>query len=234
MLPLRYFRNEAQGPALARNHALREARGEYVAFTDDDCLPCPDWLQAYERAFELHRAACLGGRIVNFPEDGIFGVASQMLITFLYENAGRAGCVPAFFCSNNLAFRRTAVLAIGGFQEGFPLAAAEDRDICARWATHGELHFVPEAAVQHCQDLNAISFCSQHFRYGRGAFHFWSQRRAEGRAVRKMAPASFYVAMLLFPFGQTGALRALAISTLLALSQLCCAAGYFAERMKRR
>ncbi len=231
-LPLRYFRNHDQGPARARNHALRHARGEYVVFTDDDCLPRTDWLRAYDRAFYLHPGACLGGGVVGFPEDGIFGVASQTLISFLYEYNRTASTLSGFFCSNNLAFGRAALLDLGGFEEAFPLAAAEDRDLCARWAARGELHFVPEAVVEHRQDLNAVSFCAQHFRYGRGAFQFWSRRCAEGHAGRRLAPWGFYRRMLLYPFPRTSLTRALAISALLALSQAFGAAGYFAERLK--
>jgi len=40
-----------QGSYAARNRALREARGELLAFTDSDCAPEPGWLQAIDRAF---------------------------------------------------------------------------------------------------------------------------------------------------------------------------------------
>ena len=40
-----------QGPASARNTGAAKARGRYLAFTDDDCSPAPDWLQKLEERF---------------------------------------------------------------------------------------------------------------------------------------------------------------------------------------
>src|SRR5207247_5933459 len=36
-----------RGPAANRNHGGRLARGNWLAFTDDDCLPSPQWLAAF-------------------------------------------------------------------------------------------------------------------------------------------------------------------------------------------
>jgi glycosyltransferase involved in cell wall biosynthesis len=231
LLPLRYYRHGNRGPARTRNYALHRAQGEYVVFTDDDCAPREDWLTAFDRAFTDHPAAGLGGRIVDAPDNGIYGIASQLLVTFLYDADTSAG-KPKFFCSNNLAFGRQRLLETGGFEEAYPLAAAEDRDICARWLLqHGELHFVQAAVVEHRQDLNLTSFCAQQFRYGRGAFQFWSRRRAEGHSANRLE--SWRWRMFLFPFSRASFPRALSLSALLALSQLACAAGYLAERRKK-
>ena len=231
-LALRCLRNDRKGPAGARNCGLRHARGEFVVFTDDDCLPQADWLTAFERGFHQHPKAGLGGGIVNHPEDGILGVSSQLLVSFLYQYAASHPSNLAFFCSNNLAFPQRDLLNIGGFEERFPLAAAEDRDVCARWARHGQMHFVPDALVQHRQQLNVASFWAQHYRYGRGAAHFWKLRHEQGDAGRRLASLGFYSKMLAFPFLKASFPRALVISALFAISQVACAAGYFAERSR--
>lgn len=233
-LQLRCLRWAPQGPARARNYGLRHATGDYIVFTDDDCAPAPGWLKAFDRAFESCPSAGLGGPVLASPKNGIYGVASQMLVTFLYEYAKANPGQLTFFCSNNLAFPRRSLLDLGGFDETFPLAAGEDRELCDRWIVSHELYFAPAAVVSHRQDLNLVSFCAQHFRYGRGAFHFWAIRQARGGAGLRVQSWRFYWKMLGSPFTREKTMRAMGVSFLLALSQVVNAAGYAAERWKRR
>lgn len=232
---LRYYHFDTpRGPARARNCGLREAQGEYLALTDDDCAPLPGWLSAFDRSIADHPAAAFGGKIVDAVENNLCGRASQLLVTFLYQSLQPGSIVPPFFCSNNLVFPRKALLDLGGFDEKFPLAAAEDRELCARWSQSRELRFVPDAVVRHRQVAGLGSFLNQHFRYGLGAAHFWSTRRASGQPGRRMQPPRFYIAMLGYPFSVEPIPRAAALSLLIAISQIANAAGYFTARAGSR
>jgi glycosyltransferase involved in cell wall biosynthesis len=63
-LPLRRAFEPQQGLSHARNHAVGQARGDYVVWTDDDVLVDEGWLAAYARAVEQHPlAAFFGGPI---------------------------------------------------------------------------------------------------------------------------------------------------------------------------
>lgn len=63
-LPLRPMFEPHPGVSWARNRALKEARGRYICWTDDDVLLGPQWLAAYLEAFERHpEAALFGGPI---------------------------------------------------------------------------------------------------------------------------------------------------------------------------
>jgi cellulose synthase/poly-beta-1,6-N-acetylglucosamine synthase-like glycosyltransferase len=232
-LTLRTFTTAGRGPARARNLALRHALGDYVVFTDDDCRPDSQWLRAFDQAFTQTPSAGLGGRIVDSPENGVCGRASQILVTFLYDYFN-ARHELNFFCSNNFAFPREPLLKIGGFDETFPLAAAEDRDLCARWRRSAELRFIPEAVIEHRQFLNFRTFCRQQYRYGRGAFQFWLRRREHGGGGVRLEHQQFYTRMLGFPFGRAPFGKALAMSLLLVISQFATALGYFEERSKYR
>jgi hypothetical protein len=64
-LPLRLVREPTPGLCAARNRGVREARGRYLCWTDDDTLLDPNWLAAYVEAFARHpNAALFGGRIL--------------------------------------------------------------------------------------------------------------------------------------------------------------------------
>ena len=58
------------GPAAARNKGAIQAGGDYLAFTDDDCIPTADWLSRLSAAFVQYPERMVGGRVVNaLPEN---------------------------------------------------------------------------------------------------------------------------------------------------------------------
>jgi glycosyltransferase involved in cell wall biosynthesis len=64
-LPLRRVREPAVGVSRARNRVVREARGDYICWADDDTILDRGWLAAYLAAFRRHpEAAVFGGRIL--------------------------------------------------------------------------------------------------------------------------------------------------------------------------
>jgi glycosyltransferase involved in cell wall biosynthesis len=62
--PLRYIFEKRQGKSFALNSGVAEAKGEIIAFTDDDVLLHPDWLTNLTRALEGSEYAAVAGRIV--------------------------------------------------------------------------------------------------------------------------------------------------------------------------
>ncbi|MEW5746942.1 MAG: glycosyltransferase [Nitrospirota bacterium] len=63
-LTVRYVFEPQQGLSYARNRGVREARGEIIAFTDDDIVVDALWLRNIVRAFREHDAGCIGGKII--------------------------------------------------------------------------------------------------------------------------------------------------------------------------
>ncbi len=69
-LDLTYVHAPAQNISIARNACLNTARGEWVAFIDDDEIAAPDWLEKhYERAIEGGHDIYLGPVIAQYPDD---------------------------------------------------------------------------------------------------------------------------------------------------------------------
>ena len=229
------------GPAVARNLGARHATRDLIAFTDDDCRPRPDWARQLEEALRATPGAVVGGHTVNALNEDLWSSASQALVTYITARGQQAGGEP-FFASNNFALGRELFCDLSGFDETFPLAGGEDRDMCRRLVEAGcDLVWVPDAVVDHYHHLSARRFWRQHFRYGRAAYQY---HRAQGlrvdptdqnpsRGVWNMR-AKFYLDLVRSPFRYRDAPQRLRIAALLLFSQLPNALGFFAERRSDR
>jgi glycosyltransferase involved in cell wall biosynthesis len=222
------------GPASARNAGAARARGRFLAFTDDDCAPDPGWLAALARAFEARPEAMIGGVTENRVEQNPYADVSQALIAYLYEYYNGNGGV-RFLTSNNMAVPADGFHALGGFSARFPLAAAEDRDLCERWSRAGRaMHLAPDAVVAHHHALTWRTFCRQHFNYGRGAHGFHAARAVRGYGPLRIEPLRFYLGLLRYPLARDRSLSGIRRSVLMGLTQVANAAGFFYEAAMTR
>ena len=130
-LPVR----DSRGPAAARNAGWRFARGGVIAFTDDDCIPEPEWLAAGARAIRKGATGVSGRVVVPLPEDP----------TDYERNA--AGLATAEFVTANCFYLRSALEAVGGFDERFAMAWREDSDLWLNLMGRGETLISAEDAV---------------------------------------------------------------------------------------
>lgn len=222
------------GPAKARNTGANVAKGQYLAFTDDDCTPDPNWLYTLENTFSHFPIALLGGKTINGLPKNSYSTASQLLIDYIYEYYNIDSAQPKFFASNNFAVARDLFNQLGQFDITFPSAAGEDREFCDRWLFHGySLHYVPQAMVYHFHDLNLPKFWRQHFNYGCGAFYYHQIRSRRNQASIKVEPLHFYWRLLLFPFGKKyHYLSKIFLSGLLFISQLANICGFFKTKLE--
>ncbi len=230
-LEITLFKQENQGPATARNTGAKQAKGDLLAFTDDDCKPAPDWLTKLAARFATAPDSMIGGKTLNALPNNLYSTTSQVLIDYLYNYYNLGSKQSNFFASNNFALPSDLFQAVGGFDTTFPLAAGEDREFCDRWLQFGnKMIYAPEVQIYHAHKLTLSSYWRQHFFYGRGAFCFHQVRAKRAHTEVKVEPISFYFNLLKYPLSQPTPQPKLLLSTLLFISQVAGVAGFFWER----
>jgi glycosyltransferase involved in cell wall biosynthesis len=128
-----------RGPARGRNAAWRATRASVVAFTDDDCLPQPGWLEQGLAA--MIDADIVAGRTEPDP--------SQLDLLGPYARTVWPSFAK-FFPTCNVFFRRSDLDAVGGFDESFVGTGGEDTDLALRTMQLGRrAAFVDDALVYH-------------------------------------------------------------------------------------
>jgi glycosyltransferase involved in cell wall biosynthesis len=230
-LALTLIRQLNAGPASARNTGATHATGQFLVFTDDDCVMVPNYLSVLEHHVHRSPDRLIGGQTLNALPDNLCSAASQLLIDYLYSyyNETSEAC---FFASNNFAMPAAQFHTLGGFSTSFPLAAGEDREFCDRWLHQGyKMLYAPTVQIRHAHHLTLQKFWRQHFNYGRGAFCFHQVRAQRSRANIQVEPISFYFNLLRYPFTTTAPHRAIGLGWLLILSQIANVAGFFWERV---
>ena len=225
-LTLTVLRQPNAGPAAARNAGARQARGAYLAFTDDDCAPAEDWLARLAERIERHPGHLIGGGIVNDLPHDRYAVASQLVGDAVVDHYERHGVVERFYSTSNLTVPADEFRRIGGFDERFTEAAGEDYDLCARWHRAAlPSVYAPEAVVRHAHAHTAGSFWRQHFGYGQALLRMRRRMaRRERRPLRLEAPR-FYAHLVTYPLRRGLGMRGVGLAALVLLSQIAAAAG---------
>lgn len=220
-----YLNAGGNGPATARNMGARAASGDLLAFTDDDCEPEPGWLEAMEEALRGNEGAAAAGATLNGAPEACSEV-SQLVVSAL-QRSERALGGPAFVASNNVAFPRQMFLDLAGFDESFPLAAAEDRDLCERWIRAGHRFIdVPGARILHRHHLDLRRFWRQHYRYGQGAHTYHRLRMRREEAAGPSPQPNFYRSLVAEVKESGSGIPVPKLAALAGVSQIANIAGY--------
>lgn len=128
----------------ARNLGVDSARGEFLLFTDDDCVVAPDWVEVMSRALEQH--PIVAGAVVsdekNFIED------CHNTAQFHRFLPGRPDGPETFIAGANMGFRRSVIRELGGFDPGQRIAS--DTEFVLRCQERGiPVYFTPRSRVVH-------------------------------------------------------------------------------------
>jgi GT2 family glycosyltransferase len=134
-----YVANDGpHGPAAARNRGWRSAHAPIIAFTDDDTVPSPGWLECALDAFGASVDALCGRVLMPLPD----------LPTDYERDAKRLET--AEFITANCFCRKTVLDTVGGFDERFRFAWREDSDLHFRLLElNANIVHAPDALVLH-------------------------------------------------------------------------------------
>ena len=198
---VRLIRTPNRGLSSARNTGLWAARGELIAYIDDDAFPDPHWLHYLATMFVSTDCAGIGGPNLPPPGDGTIadcvanapGGPTHVLLSD-WEAEHIPGC--------NMAFRRAELLAIRGFDPQFRVAG-DDVDLCWRLQQRGlRVGFSPAAIVWHHRRNSVRAYWRQQVGYGKAEALLarkWPQKynsvghpswsgRMYGNGVRRSVP----------------------------------------------
>lgn len=164
--PVKLITTTNCGLSSARNTAVQEAKGEIVAFIDDDAYPDPHWLHYLAYAYRTSVHAGIGGPNLVPGEDGPIaqcvanapgGPVHVLTTDEIAEHI--PGC--------NMSFRRDVYLQVGGCDPVYR-TAGDDVDLCWRIQNSGHtIGFHPTALVWHHRRNSLKAYWKQQKGYGR-------------------------------------------------------------------
>jgi GT2 family glycosyltransferase len=130
-----------RGPAAARNRGWQLAGADIIAFTDDDTIPAPDWLEAGLRVLHARAQAVAVAGAIQVPITAHGQPTDHERNVKLLEQAG--------FVTANCFVRKATLVEIGGFDERFTRAWREDTDLYLNLRRAGPVVHAREPLVLH-------------------------------------------------------------------------------------
>jgi GT2 family glycosyltransferase len=155
----------------ANQVGLEASKGDYIAFTDADCIPDPDWLKNLLSELEdgivgvggsVHNIGdSLWQKSINLSQDTFLGAANSIQGR-VYKKNKYVNSISGCSC----LYRKRDLVKVGGFRTD--LRTAEDTELNKRLLTLGKLLYVPNAIMIHKHGRGLADFSKRMRQYGAG------------------------------------------------------------------
>lgn len=173
---------DRRGCSWARNEGIRRARGDLIAFTDDDCVPAPDWLESLVGAVDARGAAGAGGSYVE-TDPLLQDLRARRALPDVACTDDAGGLVGI---GGNVLYRREwleRLVREDGYAFNQAFRTGEDWELAWRLRRRGaQLVFVPTTVI-HLRQARPWSHCRQQFTRGIGVAQLFLAHRAAGAPV---------------------------------------------------
>ncbi|MBP0027259.1 glycosyltransferase [Roseofilum reptotaenium CS-1145] len=166
-LPIKRFECQALGPASARNLGIQKAQGEWILFTDSDCIPTASFLTGYQTM--LNGAVGYAGNVQPWQQDQLSAYYGSQKILIPPSVQDQFGDLrPHYVITANTLIWKPALESVGGFDDQIQIAAGEDIDLGFRLSEVGQLSYALSSLVYHDFGQGLFSFIRRFKRYGKG------------------------------------------------------------------
>ena len=189
-VPVTCLFNPTPGKSNSLNQALGIAKGQIIAFTDDDCYPAQDFLSQAWSAFRDPSVGYITGRIMLHDPTDVPETINESTTPLTFS--GRQYLYPGTVMGANMAFRRRVLNDIGGFDPlfgpGAPLCSTEDLDLGSRASARGWIgQYHPEVLVRHHHGRKASDLARMAKSYSIGTGAYYMKLLVKGREFRWFA-----------------------------------------------
>jgi glycosyltransferase involved in cell wall biosynthesis len=186
---------EEAGAAAARNLGIDQASGEWILFTDSDCLPTSTFISGYLNLEA--KAIAYGGNVLALNNSWLdkFYNTEGTLLPYIYDNK------PLYIVTANALILKEAIIECGYFNTTFKSAGGEDTELCSRLWNIGDIAYNGNSLIIHDFGKGIIRFCKRFYQYGKGEKRIERMRHICGKP-KLIKPKSRtlpnYIAMTLF------------------------------------
>lgn len=191
-------------PALKRNMGVKEAKGEIIAFIDDDAFPSEKWLEKAVHFFEKNKVEAVCGPGSLPPHTNIWEVIFDYVLRswlgaggYAYRFIAQKERYVDDYPSMNFLIKKSVFNKLGGFNNDY--WPGEDSKLCEDlvYKLKGKIYYHPDILIYHHRRNNLNGYLKQHGNYGyhRGAFFAHGDKNS--RRVSYLIPTFFVLYLVL-------------------------------------